>query len=391
MSLCPNCGTPNQTNAKSCGICGANLENPQYPTALRMGTKLQSDKYSIEEVLGQGGFGMTYKAQNTALGITVVIKEFHPEGSTRVGKNLRPPRTYAATEFTKARRRFSDEAKVVARLTQTRPNEHIVRVYDVFTENDTEYYAMEFLEGKSLQTIVEEKGLLTEQDVLKIAREIINALELIHDAKFLHRDIKPDNVMIVDRGSVLIDFGSAREMVGLHTIIVSPGYSPLEQYASIANRGPYTDVYALGGTLRFALTGESPVAATDRVSGVKQKTTRELNPTISHVFSCVLEKALEMKISDRFQSAKELLSAIESAIDEGLSAQSTVSMPTSRHVPIQTQKTVKIEPTSFNNNSELSNPNMQSPNGDTVLPTMKVSTPKFDAYAPPPPDKIDTD
>jgi serine/threonine protein kinase len=294
-------------------MCGASLEGAQYPTALRAGTTLQNGKYKLEKVLGQGGFGVTYKAQSTALGIPVVVKEFQPSGSIRVGTSVRPPATYGAKEFAEARARFADEARVVARLTLATPNAHIVRVYDVFTENDTEYYAMEFLEGKPLQSLVEKGGVLSEAQVLQIARQVVDALNLVHGSNLLHRDIKPDNIMMVQRGAVLIDFGSAREIAGGQrvSIIVTPGYAPLEQYASEARRGPFTDVYALAGTLAFALTGKEPVAATDRASGVKQPSVKELNPKVGKPLSDVLERAMKMKVDERPRTAQAFLDLLE--------------------------------------------------------------------------------
>jgi serine/threonine protein kinase len=313
MIVCPYCATQNPDSNKSCSMCGASLEGAQYPTALRAGTVLQGGKYKIEKVLGQGGFGVTYKAQSTALGIPVVVKEFQPSGSIRVGTSVRPPATYGAKEFAEARVRFADEARVVARLTLATPNAHIVRVYDVFTENDTEYYAMEFLEGKPLQSLVEKGGVLSDTQVLQIARQVVDALKLVHGSNLLHRDIKPDNIMMVQRGAVLIDFGSAREIAGGQrvSIIVTPGYAPLEQYASEARRGPFTDVYALAGTLQFALTGKEPVAATDRASGVKQPTARELNPKVGKPLSDVLERAMKMKVDERPQTAQAFLDMLE--------------------------------------------------------------------------------
>ena len=210
MIVCPYCATTNDSNVTICKTCGASLDGAQFPTALRIGTLLQNGKYKLEKVLGQGGFGITYKAQNIALGIPVVVKEYHPSGSSRVGTSVRPPGTLSQTEFADARVRFADEARVVAKLTLISPNPHIVRVYDVFTENDSEYYTMEFLEGKSLQSLVEKGGSLSEPAVLEITQQISSALDLVHDAGLLHRDIKPDNIMMVQRGAVLIDFGSAR-------------------------------------------------------------------------------------------------------------------------------------------------------------------------------------
>ncbi len=316
MIVCPYCGTTNDDNATTCRTCGASLTGAKYPTALPIGTKLQSGKYLIESVIGQGGFGITYKAKSTALGIPVVVKEFHPQGATRAGSSLRPPGTLTQQAFVEARDRFADEARVVAQLTYATPNPNIVRVYDVFTENETEYYAMEFLDGKPLSKVVETQGPFPEADVLTIATQLVSALSEVHAAGLLHRDIKPDNIMMVARGAVLIDFGSARSIAagGRQSIIVTPGYAPLEQYASEAKRGPFTDVYALGGTLFYALTGQEPVPATDRASGVKQPTAREVNGRISKGLSDSIDRAMRMKIDERPQTAAAFLADLQKSV-----------------------------------------------------------------------------
>ncbi len=316
MIVCPYCATVNDESAQTCKTCGASLSIAKFPTALPIGTLLQGGKYKIEKILGQGGFGITYKAFNTALGIPVVVKECHPMGATRTGTSLRAPGTMQRAEFLETRARFADEAKVVAQLTLNKPNPNIVRVYDVFTENETEYYTMEFLEGKPLSKIVEERGTLPESEVIEIARQVILALNDVHKAGLLHRDIKPDNIMMVTRGAVLIDFGSARSFatIGKQSVIITPGYAPLEQYASEAKRGPFTDIYALAGTLYTALTGLEPTPATDRVSGTKQPSARESNPKVSKGFSDVLVRAMAMKIDERPQSADQFLGELEKAV-----------------------------------------------------------------------------
>jgi predicted Ser/Thr protein kinase len=314
--ICPYCTNTNDDTATVCRVCGASLSGAKYPTALPVGTKLQGGKYVIERALGQGGFGITYKANNASLGIPVVVKEFHPQGASRTGSSMRPPGTLSQQEFSQARASFADEAKVVAQLTLNNPNPFIVRVYDVFTENDTEYYTMEFLDGKPLQSLVEKNGPLSEAQVLEVARQLGGALQEVHQAGLLHRDVKPDNVMMVARGAVLIDFGSARAIAagGRQSVIVTPGYAPLEQYASEAKRGPFTDVYAMAGTLFFALTGQPPIPATDRVNGTKQPTAREVNPSISKATSDLLERAMRMKIDERPQGASQFLTELERAV-----------------------------------------------------------------------------
>ena len=316
MIVCPYCATENDDKSATCKTCGANLSGAKFPAALPAGTMLQSGKYKLEKAIGQGGFGITYKAFSIALGIPVVVKEYFPQGASRAGVTLKSPTSMQSQEFVDTRARFADEARLVAQLTVTKPNPNIVRVYDVFLENETSYYAMEFLEGKVLSKVVEERGTLPESEVIEIARQVISALDDVHKAGLLHRDIKPDNIMMVARGAVLIDFGSARSMnaPGKQEIVVTPGYAPLEQYASEAKRGPFTDIYALAGTLYNVLTGEVPVAATDRVSGTKQPSAREVNPKVSKGMSDVLMRAMAMKIDERPQSADQFLAELEKAV-----------------------------------------------------------------------------
>ncbi len=376
MIVCPYCGTTNDDHATTCRTCGASLTGAKFPTALPIGTKLQSGKYLIESVIGQGGFGITYKAKSTALGIPVVVKEFHPQGATRAGSSLRPPGTLTQQAFVEARDRFADEARVVAQLTYATPNPNIVRVYDVFTENETEYYAMEFLDGKPLSKVVETQGPFPEADVLTIATQLVSALSEVHAAGLLHRDIKPDNIMMVARGAVLIDFGSARSIAagGRQSIIVTPGYAPLEQYASEAKRGPFTDVYALGGTLFYALTGQEPVPATDRASGVKQPTAREVNGRISKGLSDSIDRAMRMKIDERPQTAAAFLADLQKSV--GKLPASTIgqskNFPTSNPGPATPTPTPKA-------NAPISNP--QNP----VTPTVARHTPGVGLPNPPAP------
>lgn len=316
---CPFCASANDARAATCRVCGASLAAARFPTALPAGTRLQGGKYRIDGVLGQGGFGITYRAHSAALDIPVALKEFHPQGASRAGTSLRPPGTLSHQEYSEARRRFADEARVVARLTYAKPNPHIVRVYDVFTENDTEYYAMEFLEGRPLSAVVERQGSFPEADVLEFARQIAGALEDVHAAGMLHRDVKPDNVILTARGAVLIDFGSARAIAaaGRQSVVITPGYAPLEQYASEARRGPFTDVYAFAATLYFALTGREPVPATDRASGVPQPTARDANPRVSRAVSDVVDRAMRMRVDERPQTAAAFLADLGRAAAGG--------------------------------------------------------------------------
>jgi serine/threonine protein kinase len=269
---------------------------------------LGSGKYSVGKLLGRGGFGITYLGADLRLSRPTAIKEFFPAGANRQQRSVVPPPTLAAAEYARARSSFSQEAQVLARF----HHPAIVDVYDVFEENATAYMVMEYLSGVSLAGALEQRGgPISESELLAIARPLTEALDIIHAQGVLHRDIKPDNVMLVAGTSpvrpVLIDFGAARDFANGKTVrqsvVLTPGYAPLEQYAEQARRGPQTDVYALAATMYHAAVGVQPPAATDRINGILLKAPRTLNPALSEGFSQALVHAMELKIADRPDTA----------------------------------------------------------------------------------------
>jgi uncharacterized protein with WD repeat len=194
----------------------------------------------------------------------------------------------------------------------------IVKVYDFFEENNTAYMVMEYLRGKSLAKLVEERGgALGEQEAVGYILKVCEALDVVHKAGYLHRDIKPENIIVCGDGRVvLIDFGAARAFMagktGRMTVILTPGFAPLEQYAEQAKRGAYTDIYALGATLYYLLTGQVPVSAADRFSGVELKGVREINGRVSRQVEEAVMKAMAMKVEERPQSVEEFVKLLTS-------------------------------------------------------------------------------
>lgn len=228
--------------------------------------------YVIEQILGQGGFGITYLAKDTNLGQRVAIKEFLPvELAMRErDASIHPVSSEKGDEFEWGLERFMSEAKTLARFKH--PN--IVRVLTVFQENNSAYMVMEYEQGKGLHEILKQCKTLPEQELLKIILPILDGLAAVHASNFIHRDIKPANIYIRDDASpVLLDFGSARQSIGerTHTLttMVSPGYAPFEQYVSKSNKqGPWTDIYGLSATLYRAVTGISPVESMSRSEAI---------------------------------------------------------------------------------------------------------------------------
>jgi serine/threonine protein kinase len=278
-------------------------------SALPMGS-LIAGKYRLEHVLGQGGFGITYLAFDRALEHYVAIKELFPAGSARLGSDVV---SSTRAEFAETKQKFLQEAKVVQRFSH--PN--IVRVYGTFEENQTAYIVMEALEGQSLRAYVTAFGAMPEDDLLHFVSQLCSALERVHASGLLHRDLKPDNVMLTGDGrAVLLDFGSARDFVQgqerKHTRFITPGFAPPEQYASQANFGTYTDVYALAATVYFALEGHAPPDALDRLNDTPLP-----EPKHAIGFRSALYAGLELRVTERTPTVTAFKAQLEAAPEIG--------------------------------------------------------------------------
>jgi serine/threonine protein kinase len=271
---------------------------------LSTGVILADGKYVIECMIGAGGFGITYKARQTGLNRTVAVKEFfmdgycirHTQAKTVILQSMKED------TFEKYRQKFVDEARTLAHL----KHQGIVEVIEIFDENNTSYMVMPFVEGQTLQKLVETQKPLDYALTVNYLSQIASALGYIHSKNILHRDIKPDNIIITpDYHAVLIDFGSAREFVHdrtqAHTSMLTQGYAPMEQYDTVSRKGAYTDIYALGAVFYFALTGQKPLEATTRTME-NMPEPKTLNPKISENVNRTILKAMEMKPANRYQS-----------------------------------------------------------------------------------------
>ena len=245
------------------------MTDPAYPDALPALSRLHW--YVLERVLGQGGFGITYLAKDTNLDQRVAIKEYLPiDVATRLQDSTVRSRTDELRDrYRWGLERFIQEARTLARFDH--PN--IVRVLSVFEFNNTAYMVMRFEEGVTLSAMLDRRGTLPEADLLRVLLPILDGLELVHNAGFIHRDIKPDNIHIGGDGRpVLLDFGSARQSLGgsnTLTILIAPGYAPFEQYYSDStSQGPWTDIYGLGATCYRAICGRAPLDAVSRSKGI---------------------------------------------------------------------------------------------------------------------------
>jgi F-box protein 11 len=308
--VCPTCGINSPAGAVTCASCGTPLADASEAVhLLQPGTRLCGEAYTVGKALGQGGFGITYLGSDTRLLRPVAIKEFFPHGCVRQSRTVRPAGGWTAAAYADARSRFFEEGQTLARFNHP----GIVRVHTGFEENGTAYIVMEYLHGKSLGSLAQERGgRLPEAEAVAYLLKAGEALAEVHQAGLLHRDIKPDNIMVAADGRVvLIDFGTAKEYAAgktqAHTVTLTPGFAPLEQYAQRAQRGAYTDVYALAATLYSLLTGEPPVAATDRAVGVELAEVRRLNPQVSETVAQAVMQGLALEVARRPRSVREFL------------------------------------------------------------------------------------
>jgi serine/threonine protein kinase len=324
------------------------------PHQLAPGHQLYN-RYSIQKVLGQGGFGITYLAYDQKLEQEVCIKELFVSGNSTRGANMtvqsQGNSDFSFSDFVD---RFLQEARQLARFQH--PN--IVRVIDIFQENDTAYTVMEFVNGETLKERVQRTGALEEKEAMLLINQLLDAVEVIHAKGMLHRDIKPENILISPEGRiVLIDFGSAREFAegktSHQTAMITPGYAPPEQYSERAKRGPFTDIYALGATMYYLLTGEKPIASTDR-SFEELAAPHQLNPKVSSQVSSAVLLAMEMKPENRFQNIAEMKGALTTLLSKNIKKVSPAKKVSSSTPPepaggTMREETSKHQPAPKNN------------------------------------------
>lgn len=273
------------------------------------GTKLCNGKYVIERVIGVGGFGITYFARHTILNHEYALKEFFISG--KCARNTQHFTIYIEdgqeAEFEKYRKKFVAEAQTLIGL----DHPGIVKVIDIFEENNTSYIVMNYVPGVTLQHIVQQNGKLPYEVAVNYIAQLCEAVGYIHERHILHRDIKPDNVMVTPQNRVvLLDFGSAREFVNdevqNQTAILTRGYAPPEQYSFSSRKGNYTDIYALGALFYYCVTGVKPVDAASRSIEVLPEPI-ELNNALPQAANRTIMKAMQLKPENRHQTVAEFM------------------------------------------------------------------------------------
>lgn len=275
--------------------------------------------YTVESVLGHGGFGITYLAQDTSLGAHVAIKEYLPHQIAARAEEtaviVPKPSRDAMRDYQWGLNNFVKEARALAKF----KHPHIVRVLRFIEANGTAYTVMEYEKGRTLAQLLKKQGSkLDESTLLKIIIPILNGLHAVHKIDMLHLDIKPENIYLTEDGRpLLIDFGSARQRISetgqVQRIALTPGYAPMEQYPDKGKQGPWTDIYAIGATMYRCVTGKRPGDALKRYRTVLQYETDPLKPAAvvarkqyrRTLLECV-GWALQIYPKDRPQSAREM-------------------------------------------------------------------------------------
>jgi serine/threonine protein kinase len=297
------------------------VNHDSHSDDLKPGTTLLDGQYTILGFLNSGGFGITYLAKDS-LGRTVVIKECFPNTlCRRTTAEVRARSRKHAEDYRGFVQGFLDEAHSLARLVH--PN--IVGVHQVFEDNNTAYLVIDFIKGKDLHDILDTTDkAFTPGQIVVLLKKMLSAVEFIHEAGILHRDISPDNILIDNSGNpVLIDFGAASEqaMPGTRVLtgrrVVKDGYSPQEFYMVGAEQGPSSDLYALGATFHHLIAGKAPPVSQRRLAMVAEGTGDPCEPLAGRFegyppgFLAAIDTATRVMPRDRIQSASDWLDLIE--------------------------------------------------------------------------------
>lgn len=323
--LCPHCMRElnNVSPDSFCPYCGKKISDTEAAQLHHLNplTILQG-KYLVGDVLGEGGFGITYVGFEMNLEIRLAIKEFYPNGFVSRDHT----QTTMVTQFNnsnaesvrKWKEGFVKEAQALAKC-QDLPG--IVRVKDFFEENGSAYIVMEYVDGTTLKSYVKQSGTLEPEAILQAIRPIMNSLQQIHNLGVIHRDISPDNIMLMPDGSMkLLDFGAARSFADADaqkslSIMLKPGYAPEEQYRTHGKQGPWTDVYALAATIYRCLTGTMPIESMERLRSDTLKSPKELGVKISDQENNAIMKGMAVLSENRYQSVKEFEDALYSGVE----------------------------------------------------------------------------
>lgn len=315
--ICPNCFSSISENSTKCLKCGYTLQKENKNIyALQPGTVI-AERYVIGRVIGSGGFGITYKAKDLLTDELCAVKEYLP--SKLAYRKPGDDRLYAISEskkvlFEHSRKGFLDEAKIMMKF---KNDKNIVHVENFLALNNTAYLVMEFLDGTNFMTLInKQNGKVPFNIGVEVFLTVANALERVHLNNILHRDISPENIFITNDANIkLIDFGSARQVVdGNMSVLLKPGFAPIEQYSSNGKQGPWTDIYSLAATFYLSVTGKAVPDSQSRVSEDTLVRLDKICTQASEEWGNVIDKALKIDAEERYQSINEMLDDVGKVI-----------------------------------------------------------------------------
>lgn len=312
---CSSCFQEYEDTFGLCPFCGyAPLDPPKEAFCLPPGTVI-ADRYIVGGMLALGGFGIVYRAWDKKLDAMLAIKEYYPSGIVNrlPGEtNLILAAARREREFVHGKLRFLEEARNMAKFST---HKNIVNVFDFFEANNTAYIIMEYLDGRTMSRVLQQQNVPLPYDYcINIAESVCTALQAIHRENILHRDVSPDNIMVCNNGTIkLFDFGAARFSAGVEnrvTVVVKPGFAPPEQYDKVNRQDPRTDIYALGATLYYAMTGAKPEESTNRKIKDTLLEPSAIDSSIPANISTAIMRAMSIEPQYRFSTAEEFKAAL---------------------------------------------------------------------------------
>ena len=309
MFFCPSCMSKAAPVDGKCPVCGhdVNIQNAQYQLPVNC---ILNGRYVVGKVLGAGGFGITYIGYDLKLDSRVAIKEYYPSGAANrsISLTVIPTTEVKGNPFELGKSRFLKEAKTLSEFVG---DGNIVTLRDYFEENGTAYIVMEYLEGQDLSHYARERGRFEFSEALDLLEPVMLALDEVHKKGLIHRDISPSNIMVLNNGKVkVLDFGSARLQntsgeLSL-SVMLKPGYAPMEQYSTHGEQGSWTDVYAMSATIYRLITGKTPPTSTDRLMEDTLEPPSKLGVKITPAQEEALLHGLALRPADRTRTMAEL-------------------------------------------------------------------------------------
>ena len=292
-----------------CPVCGHDVNIENAPHQLPVNTILNG-RYIIGRVLGAGGFGITYIGYDLKLDGKVAVKEYYPSGAANRSSSLTvfPTTEVKGNPFEIGKTRFLKEARTLSEFVG---EGNIVALRDYFEEYGTAYIVMEYLEGEDLSHYAKAHGKFELDEALDLLEPAMLALDKIHKKGLIHRDISPSNIMVLTDGRVkVLDFGSARLQNASGelslSVMLKPGYAPMEQYSTHGEQGSWTDVYAMSATIYKLITGKTPPASTDRLMEDTLEPPSKLGAKLTPAQERALLRGLALRPANRTQTMAEL-------------------------------------------------------------------------------------